>query len=126
MHAKPTANTTAMTPQPTRIHDFRMRPLRSATQAGVHLLPLITQTGERLRFVLGTNTFWHKGKLYSYGDHARPNWHACLYSTARRGIEVDCFWLAGTMRIKVLLHGEVLFSHKLMIYRGESSSGVSV
>jgi hypothetical protein len=40
-----------------------------------------------------------------------------LFTTARRGIEVDCFWLAGTMLIKVLLNGEVLVESRSMIYR---------
>jgi hypothetical protein len=90
--------------QPARIRAFRMLALRD-------------QAGERLHFVLGTNTFWHKGRRYAYGRKERPSWHMRLFTTARRGIEVDCFWLAGTMRIKVLLNGEVLVESRSTIYR---------
>jgi hypothetical protein len=95
-----------MPSQPTRIHDFRMLPVRD-------------QAGEALRFVLGTNTFWHKGRRYAYGRRGRPSWHARLYTHA--GVELECFWLAGTMRIKGVCHGEVVFVSKVMIYRCESS-----
>jgi hypothetical protein len=88
--------------QPARVHDFRMLPVRD-------------QAGEALRFVLGTNTFWHKGKRYVYGRRERPSWHAYLYTRAE--VEVDCFWLAGTMRIKVVCRDEVLFMSRFMIYR---------
>ena len=88
--------------QPARVHDFRMLPVRD-------------QAGEALRFVLGTNTFWHKGKRYVYGRRERPSWHAYLYT--RAGVEVDCFWLSGTMRVKVVCRDEVLFMSRFMIYR---------
>lgn len=99
----------SMVPQPARIHDFRMLPIRD-------------QAGERLRFVLGTNAFWHKGRRFAYGSKERPKWHACLYTAARRRIEVDCFWLAGTARIKVLLDGRSIFSDKFVIHGGVASA----
>ena len=79
------------------------------------MLPVRDQAGEALRFVLGTNTFWHKGKRYAYGRRERPSWHAYLYT--RAGVEVDCFWLSGTMRVKVVCRDEVLFMSRFMIYR---------
>ena len=93
--------------QPARIYAFRNLPLRD-------------QAGEQLRFVLGTNTFWHKGRRYAYGQRERPSWHTCLFTNA--GVEVDCFWLAGTIRIRGELGDKVLFNSRYMIYCCESSA----
>ena len=94
-------------------------PFQPARIQALRSLPLRDQAGEPLRFVLGTNTFWHKGTLYAYGQRGRPSWHACLFT--RKGVEVNCFWLAGTMRIRGVCNGEELFNSRYMMYSLEPS-----
>jgi hypothetical protein len=65
-------NRAQMVPRSVRIHCFRMLSIRD-------------QGGKRLRFVLGTNTFWHNGAQYTYSDKKR----LCLYTNARERVKMD-------------------------------------